>query len=167
MWSCKSSEHGNEKGISKTRKSIKIDKFEYLKNGDTLSYTEVRFYRVHHTAFYSQKVMFDKFGKWDQMIFYDYERGDLLLWKDLKLFEDDATRYTIAALGEETIETLYASFMAFDEKGNDLLKDTLYQEKLIPYFHRLIKSGNYHNRTFFDVYDKEVKANKLTKSTTH
>ena len=143
--------------ISKSIKKMKIEKFKFILNKDSLYFNEVKFYCVNNTALYTKKVMFDKFGKWHREIYPNGEKYPILLWEGIKLFEKDSTLFTIATLGEESIGTLYASFMAFDSEGNDLLADITYEKKLILYFEDLIKKSDSKKREFYDIYWQNIK----------
>lgn len=44
------------------------EKYETIYNKDTISFNEIRFECIH-SAFYTHKIMFDKFGKWDKSIY--------------------------------------------------------------------------------------------------
>ena len=142
--------------VSKSIKKMEVDKFKFILNKDSLSFNEVKFYCVYNTSFYTKKVMFDKFGKWNKEIYPNNERHPILLWENLKLFEKDTTHITIATLGEENRKTVYASFMAFDNEGNDLLADISYEKKLIAYFEDLIKKNDPEKGGFYDIYWKVV-----------
>jgi len=158
--SCKTSDKINDEKcpryVSKSIKKIKIEKFKFILNKDSLFFNEVKFYCVNNTSLYTKKVMFDKFGKWSKEIYPDKESHPILLWENLKLFEKDTSHYTIATLGEENIKTVYASFMAFNTEGKDLLADIIYEKKLIAYFEDLIKNNNSEEREFYDIYWKVV-----------
>ncbi|KQC29435.1 hypothetical protein [Flagellimonas eckloniae] len=154
--SCKSSKNITDKKcprhISKSIKGTSIDQFKYTLGKDTLSYNEVKFYCVYNTAFYTHKTMYDKFGKWDREIYANGERHPILLWENIKLFEKDSTLFTIATLGDESEKTIYASFMAYDNNGNDLLNDIIYKEKLVNYFKDLIHKSKPEKRDFYKIY---------------
>lgn len=154
--SCNSSKNITDKKcphyVSKSIKGTSIDHFKYTIDKDTLYYNEVKFYCVYNTAFYTHKIMFDKFGKWHREIYPSGERHPILLWEKIKLFEKDSTLFTIATLGEEGEKTIYASFMAFDNKGNDLLDDIIYKEKLVNYFKDLISKSKPEKRDFYKMY---------------
>jgi hypothetical protein len=165
--SCKASEKGVDEKcphyISKSIKNTKIDQFKYIVNEDTLTYNEVKFYCVYNTSCYTKKIMFDNFGKWNREIHSNGEKHPILLWEDIKLFEKDSTLFTIATLGDENIKTIYASFMAFDNEGNDLLKNNIYKEKLINYFKNLIDNSNPDKGAFYETYWKSVNSHSMKK----
>lgn len=139
--------------VSKSIKGVKIDEFQFVLDNDTLHFNEVKFYCINNNSFYSRKVMFDKFGMWQNEIYPKNERHPILLWTNLQLFEKDTTRYSIAALGDENRETLYASFMAFDSNGKDVLNDSIQQNILVNYFENLIKNSKPRNTEFNEIYN--------------
>ena len=99
---------------------------------------------------YTKKGMYDSFGKWDVMINPEYGRISELVWKDVKLFEDDSLRFQVAAGGIESIYDMYASVTVFDQYGNDmLLEGSPYVEKIIDYFALLIFDNDNKKLDFY------------------
>lgn len=140
-------------------KTVLYGEFKSVVNNDTIKLNEVK-YECVHTAMYTKKVMYDKFGKWHKEIYSNSERHPILIWENIKLFANDSTKFTIATNGLESIETIYASILVFDENNNDLLaKSSPYRDKLVEYFGKLI-NNNSKKEDFYDIYWKTVNSNK-------
>lgn len=146
---------------------IIYDQFASVINNDTLFVNEIK-YRCVHSALYTKKVMYDRFGMWDKAVI--TERGKRypnLIWKDIKLFTDLDKKFTVIARGVESRQTIYASIMVFDEEGNDMLtKDSAFQFRLVEFFGYLIKQ-NSNNRDFYDVYWKKIDENQWNEIQEH
>lgn len=141
-------------------KTVLYGEFKSVVNNDTIKLNEVK-YECVHTAMYTKKVMYDKFGKWHKEIYPNSERHPILIWENIKLFANDSTKFTIATNGLESIETIYASILVFDENNNDLLaKSSPYRDKLVEYFGNLIINENVKKEDFYDIYWKTVNSNK-------
>lgn len=137
-------------------KNILEDKFVSVVNNDTILLNEVK-YECVYTAMYTQKGMFDRFGKWDKEIYPSGKRHPILLWNNIKLFPNDTTEFIVAANGLESVETIYASVLVFDKNNNDLLSEnSKFKSELIEYFSELIKSNNLKKRDFYEIYWKTV-----------
>jgi len=134
---------------------IEIAQFKYAIDKDTSYFNEVR-YKCTGSSFYTKKVMFDTFGKWDKALYPKNERHPILLWENKYLSSQDTISYTIAATGAEEKHTIYTSFLAFDNAGNDLLNDDGSRKKLTSYFKKAIRSNDQKKKEFYDVYWKEV-----------
>jgi hypothetical protein len=160
----KVNEHPCKPLLRNNHKTILIDKFKSIVGNDTLYLNEVK-YECVFTVFYLKKGMYDRFGKWNQVIYPEGEYHPILLWKNVKLFPNDTTEFTVATSGEESAETIYASALVFDKKNNDLLSDdSEYQTKLIEYFSKMIKKNNAKKRDFYDIYWKMVDPNRWRKN---
>ncbi|WP_298422290.1 hypothetical protein [uncultured Kordia sp.] len=135
---------------------IIMDNFASVVNNDTLYINEVK-YRCVHSASYTKKVMFDRFGKWHKVAFPDNNsRHPNLIWNNVKLLDDVDKKFTVVTRGEESRQTIYASVMIFDENGNDMLaENSTLRFRLIELFGYYIKE-NKNDRTFFDAYWKMV-----------
>lgn len=135
-------------------KRVLIEDFESIVGKDTLLLNELKFECVL-TSMYIKKEMFDRFRKWHQAIQHKKQVHPMLLWRDVQLFENDTTKFTVAANGVENMKTIYASVLVFDKKNNDLLSEkSKYKSKLIAYFSNLIRSNNSKKRDFYEVYRK-------------
>ena len=136
-------------------KKIVYGKYETVSNNDTIKINEVRFECVF-TAFYTQKVMFDKFGKWDKAIHSGNKTHPMLLWEKVDLYSN-GKKYNVITNGIEDMKQIYASVMVFDENETDLLsKESPEKENLTNYFADLIKNNNNEKKDFYDVYWKMV-----------
>lgn len=158
--SCASTNNISEKRcetiLKNDYKNILVEKFESNVDNETLFFNEVK-YECVHSAMYTAKVMYDKFGKWNNAIFPKGERHPLLVWKNVKLFPNDSTEFIVATNGLESIETIYASVLVFDKQNNDLLtENSVYKAKLIEYFSGMIRANNSKKEEFYEIYWKTV-----------
>lgn len=136
-------------------KRVLYEEFKSVVNNDTIKLNEVK-YECVYTAMYTKKVMYDKFGKWHKEIYTNKERHPMLIWENIKLFANDSTKFTIVTNGLESIETIYASILVFDQNNNDLLAESSpYRDKLVDYFGKLIINNN-KKEDFYDIYWKQV-----------
>ena len=156
------SQESQPKKISKNSfRTILYDKFISVVNKDTIKFNEVKYEGVY-SAMYTKKIMFDRFGKWHKEIYPNKERHPMLIWENIKLFANDSTKFTIAANGLESTETIYASILVFDKDNNDLLdENSAYRNKLVTLFGKFIiqESSNKENskkENFYEVYWKKV-----------
>jgi hypothetical protein len=134
---------------------IRNEKLKTLLNKDTVTFNEIRFECVF-SAFYTHKIMYDKFGKWDKALFINNKKHPILVWENVDLFSD-GKKYNVITDGLEEWKHIYASVMVFDYKENDLLsKDSIEKEKLINYFSNQIKKLNDRNQDFYEIYWKTV-----------
>ena len=135
--------------------NILEDKFKTVIKNDTIQLNVIKFLCVR-TAFYLDKGMFDKFGKWHQTIHPD-GKTPFLLWQRVKLFSNDTTKFTVATRGYEGLETIYTSVLVFDENNKDLLADNSeYKSKLIEYFSNMIHTNDKRKKDFYEHYWKEI-----------
>jgi hypothetical protein len=132
-------------------RNIAIDTFKTTVNGATLNYNIVSFQCVY-SAMYTQKVMYDKYGKWNKIIF-TQNGTDLFIWEKINLFENDSQAFTVIASGRESSDITYVSIMIFDEHTNDMLSvSSPYREQLINYFSDAIRSNDENKTDFYEVY---------------
>jgi len=126
-------------------------------DNDTISVTQIK-YNYAYTEFLLQKVMFDNFGKWDQALYRTDERHPTLLWKDIQLFQNNNSKYTVATNGGgEDVGKIYSSVMILDENGKDLLlTDQELRNNVSAYFSKEIYNHDWNKDEFFSVYWKEV-----------
>ena len=137
-------------------KTILEEKFKSVVGNDTIFLNEVK-YECVHNAMYTQKGMYDRFGKWNQEIYPKIRNHPILLWNNVKLFPNDTTEFIVATSGLESVETIYASVLVFDKKNKDLLSDESENKtKLIEYFSEMIKTNNSKKRDFYEIYWKTV-----------
>lgn len=137
-------------------KTILEEKLESVVDNDTIVLNEVK-YECMHTAMYTKKGMYDRFGKWNKEIYPKGRNHPILLWNNVKLFPNDTTEFIVAANGLESVETIYASVLVFDKKNKDLLSDeSEYKTKLIDYFSEMIKTNNSKKEDFYEIYWKTV-----------
>lgn len=158
IYGCSTSGNVNRKGkcpeIYENGYTEIINKKYYATSSNgTLVTNEIRFECVY-SMFYTHKVMFDKFGKWDNQLFLE-RTHPVLIWRNVDLFAN-GKMYTVYTDGLEEWKHIYASIMVTDTTEKDLLaEDSLEKEKLISYFSDMIKTRN-ENSGFYEIYWKMV-----------
>lgn len=131
------------------------EKYKTIYNKDTVTYNQIKFECVY-SSFYTHKVMYDKFGKWDNVIYPSNNKYPILMWEKVNLFSD-GKEYTILTTGIEEWKHIYASVMVFDKNEVDLLSaDSKEREKLTNYFANLIKNQNLEKKDFYELFWKMV-----------
>ena len=159
--SCSSSKEKQEKQDVKCPKIYKtsysevlFEKYKTIVNNDTITYNELRFECVY-SAFYTKKVMFDKFGIWDKEVFPANRSHPILFWNNVELFSD-GKKYDVYTNGIEEYRHIYASVMIFQD-GKDLLSlNSLEKKKIQNYFSDLIKKNDLNKSEFYEIYWKKV-----------
>lgn len=123
------------------------EKYVTVNEKDTVTFNELRYECVYAYS-YTQCGMFDKFGKWSQMLFPANNKYPILMWEKVNLF-NDGKKYDVFAYGVEEWKHIYASVMVLDENGVDLLAENSPKlEKLKSYFGNLIKQSNIEKSNF-------------------
>ncbi|MFY0483461.1 hypothetical protein ACI6PS_12730 [Flavobacterium sp. PLA-1-15] len=123
----------------------------FLRDGDTIRLNELRFNEVY-TAMYTKQVMFDKFGNWTKEIWFEGAYSPILLWENVKLFDDETELYSVSANGVESMEEMYASVIVFDAQNKDCLTmNHAKKEEIISFFAEGIKSAK-KDSPFFKAY---------------
>ena len=118
---------------------------------DTTYVYELKFNDVA-SAMYTKKILFDKFGKWKTAIPAGDNRNFILIWENIKLFDDKEELFTVMADGIESWEEMFASVMVFDSKNNDCLSENNeYKNEIITLFSDSIQNLNKDN-TFYKIY---------------
>ncbi len=144
-------------------KQYRIHKFFSINKKDTLSVNTARYECVYSTL-YLNKVMFDKYGKWDELYRLAEPKQVVLVWNNIKLFDDSEIKYTIATSGLEGDGLMYTSVFVFDENNNDMFSESSTKKDfLLRYFGKLIKKNKSSNKDFYKVYWKEVDIKKWEK----
>ena len=132
-----------------------ILKIPVIQKNDTITLNELKFNAVF-SAMYTKKVMYDKFGKWTKEIRPNNKPHPILLWENVKLFEDENKLFSVYASGDENWNEIYASVLVYDDQKNDCLKENnLLKEKVVNYFSNGIQNLN-NNQEFYDIYWKSV-----------
>jgi len=138
---------------------ILSEKYTTIYNNDSISYNEIRFECVYSPS-YTHKVMYDKFGKWDKMIYPTNKKHPMLLWKDVDLFSD-GKKFIVVTNGVEEWKHIYASVMIFDKDENDLLSNNSKEKiALAKYFSKLILHNDHDKKEFYEAYRKVVDLNR-------
>lgn len=103
------------------------------------------------SAMYTQKIMFDKFGKWTTAV-PSKNNGFILIWENIKLFDDKEELFTIMASGRESLEEMFAAVSVFDSKNNDCLSEkSEFKKEIIDYFSNAIIHLN-NDKSFYGKY---------------
>lgn len=128
------------------------DHFISVVNTDTIVINEIK-YQCPYTAFYTQKAMFDRYGKWHESVLPSpSSRHTNLIWNKVKLLDNVDKKFTVVAKGYEGMKTIYTSMMIFDEEGKDMLaEDAPYKSQLIELFGFYIKN-NFSRDEFYEAY---------------
>ncbi len=114
--------------------NFEIKKVLSVQGKDSTYINELRFNAVLG-AMYTQKLMFDKFGKWDEEIYPNAGYLPILSWEKRKIFTNKEELYTVVACGIESWEAMYASVIVVDSNGQDCLNsNTKIRDSLINYF---------------------------------
>ncbi len=162
-FSTKSTEKRHGLIIKNSYRAVYEDKFKSVVNNDTVILNEIKYESVY-TAFYIQKGMYDRFGKWNKAIYTKDETHPILLWNNVKLFPNDTTKFIVAASGLESDKTIYASVLVFDNNSRDLLSEaSKYKTRLIDYFSEMIKSNNSNKKDFYEVYWNDFNTRRVEK----
>ena len=105
--------------------------------------------------------MYDKFGKWDKMIYQTNRKYPVLLWREIDLFAD-GKKFTVVTNGLEEWKHIYASVMVFDKDENDLLSNNSKEKiALAKYFSTLIMHSDHDKKEFYEAYWSEVDPKRL------
>ena len=121
-------------------------------NGKDTSFVYTLKFNAVASAMYTQKIMFDKFGKWTTAVPAGDNRNFILIWENVKLFDDKDELFSIAAHGIESWEEMFASVMVFDSKNNDCLSNnSIYLNEIITFFSNNIQNLN-KDHTFYKIY---------------
>ncbi len=76
--------------------------FEIKRNKNFLlnekAYPNSLFYYATYSSFYTRKVMYEKFGNWDQNYYYKGKKTPFLIWRKVKLFPDKNQYFYVVAL---------------------------------------------------------------------
>lgn len=160
-------------------KDFEINSSNLIKNKNSSYAKELRF-NATYSSFYTKNVMYEKFGLWDEEYKVKREKHPVLIWKNVKLFNDE-NLYTVYATGFENSKgdgnqvksnsyhkqvkggnySIYASIIVLDSSGKDCLSDdnlTL-RKSIIEYFSNGIKNLTSNNE-FYDLYWKAVRKKK-------
>jgi len=141
-------------------KESSIHKFSSINEKDTLTINVARYECVYST-FYLDKVMFDKYGKWDNFYRLKSPNQIVLTWNNIKLFEDSDVEYLVATSGLEDGVSMYTSVFVFDENNNDMFSEASpKRDFLLNYFGEMIRNNKSRKKDFYDVFWKEADIEK-------
>ena len=132
-----------------------ILKIPVIQKNDTIDLNVLRFNAVF-SAMYTKKVMYDRYGKWTKEIRPNNESHPILIWENVKLFDNEDRKFTVYANGDENWNEIYASVLVFDNKKLDCFsEDYPDKNRIIDFFSSSIKNLNNKN-DFYDIYWKSV-----------
>jgi len=143
-------------------KNFKIKPVFSIQNNELSHIHELRFYAVY-SAMYTKKLMYEKYGKWDEEVWLDGSRTPILIWNNRKLIESSDELYSVAANGTESMDEIFASVIVTDSKDRDALAaNYVAKDSLIKYFAYGIKNLS-GNDEFYELHRKRVEAHRRTK----
>ncbi|WP_435262993.1 hypothetical protein [Tenacibaculum sp. nBUS_03] len=139
--------------------SIEDGKYKTILKNDTIIFNELR-YKCVNSAFYTHKVMYDKFGGWHKVIYPKNSKSPILLWEKIDLF-NNGEKLNIYTSGIEEWKHIYASIMVFDKNENDLLaSNSSYKEKIKKMFAEMIKKNKTYKKEFYKKFHALKKHSK-------
>ena len=138
---------GNCKEIHENNFStIKFKELTTITDRDTVIVNELRFECVK-SIFYTNKAMFDNYGKWNVALSSTDSKHPVLMWTEVDLFSN-GKKYQVFTKGRFG-DVRYVSVMVFNLNGKDLLTDnSTEKDKIITLFSNLIRS----NKTEADIF---------------
>jgi len=167
----------NENGVENRQKTSNPNTPYIYKNGfenfeikpiltinkkDSTYINELRFNAVF-SALYTNKLMYDKYGKWDNEVWPDGATLPVLVWNKRKLIESQNELYSVITNGTESEQEMYASVIVFDSKNRDCLtKISNVKDSLINYFSDEIRNLG-SSKKFYAVYWKMVRKHRRNK----
>jgi len=167
----------NENGVENRQKTSNPNTPYIYKNGfenfeikpiltinkkDSTYINELRFNAVF-SALYTNKLMYDKYGKWDNEVWPDGATLPVLVWNKRKLIESQNELYSVITNGTESEQEMYASVIVFDSKNRDCLtKTSNVKDSLINYFSDEIRNLG-SSKKFYAVYWKMVRKHRRNK----
>lgn len=128
-----------------------VNEFIIEFNNENVKLSELKFEAVF-SAMYTQKVMFDKFGKWNHELYDDNQL--ILVWNKIKLFSNSEELFTVITRGKETKVDMFVSVMVLNESRHN--EDCLYENStlkplVVSYFSNAIQNLN-DDKTFNNLY---------------
>jgi len=140
--SCSSSKVGNNEIKMKTNfEDLNIVKTSKVVNSDSITFNELRFYKID-SALDTMKSMYLDYGIWDDQKTGLHQKNiDRKIWENIKLFEGDEV-YTVIADGTETKDDHYACLSVYDSKGKDCFEENHpFKNKIINLFYGKMKEN--------------------------
>ena len=122
-----------------------------IQDKDSVYVNELKFNAVY-CAMYSQKIMYDRFGKWNKVIAMGKGHSTILLWEKVNLFKNNNELYDVVATSTENWKEIYAGVMVFNSKNEDCLSEkSTTKDSIVKYFSDGIKKVKIHdeNDKFF------------------
>ena len=135
-------------------KFVSIEPYISIVEGDTITLNQA-VYWCTYSSLYTQKGMFDQFGKWDEVIYPENKNRPILFWENRQLLEENNNTFDVYAWGSEDEFGTYSAVMVYDENSNDALTEhSPYKQAIMEYFGHLIKSNKEDNDLFYRAYWK-------------
>ncbi len=133
-----------------------------LKTADGSWAHKARF-NATYAASYTGKVLFECFGIWTETIRFKGYHRPVLVWRDLKLFEDSHQKFSVYAFGHEDsngrykkneLFTIYSEVAVITDRGDDALhKRSPFRKKVLTYFFDGIAKINDCNKFYAYYWD--------------
>lgn len=128
-----------------------------LNDPDSTKIDELKF-KPFFNSMDSQKLIFQKFGKWDN-VKYINRKHPLLIWSDLKLFSWSDEVYIVGVSGEDSGLINYCSALVLNSKGeNCLSKNSKTKDSIVKYFiqgtENIIRSDKKFKKEIKTLYQK-------------
>ena len=160
---CASHKTGDNKKSYEIIDSISLK----LNKSDSIQANELRF-KPKFSSADLQKFLFNKYGKWNNLIKTDRDQN-ILVWENIRLLENSEELFTIAASGEdrkfEIIKIngiqkygriFYCSAIVFNSKNVDCLQSASeLKDSLAEYLISRVNSVNKKN----ELFEKEINSN--------
>lgn len=130
LWNCSSSK---EKTRSSSR--FEIVNTPMILENDTININELRFYKIQ-SALDTMKLMYLNYGDWNKKILSKHQINiNRIVWKNLKLIDDNDKTFTVIADGTETMTDYFACLIVYDSNGRNCFDDDYpYKEVLTNLF---------------------------------
>ena len=104
-----------------------------INNPDSTKIYELKF-KPNFNSMDSQKLMFQKFGKWNS-VKYINRANPLLIWSDIKLFPWSDELYIVGVSGEDKGKIEYCSALVLTTKGkNCLSENSKIKDSIVKFF---------------------------------
>ena len=140
-------------------KDYEVKPFLSIIEMDSIYIHELRFNAVYSYG-YTEKALFDKFGRWDIYVRTCLECEESFIWNNIKLFKDSDELYTVGASGISNCDEAYASVVVFNSKQEDCLAENYdIRDSIIEYFSNAIHNLS-NDKKFYDVFWKEHRRQK-------
>ncbi|TVZ55787.1 hypothetical protein OD91_1054 [Lutibacter sp. Hel_I_33_5] len=94
-----------------------------------------------------QKVLYDKFGKWNTKTYIKNTNEPILIWENISLFDHIDSKFTIASFGGMSLNKKIASVIVLNKNGADILSEKSPIKNHIAYeFSKLLRNKKTSNK---------------------